>query len=303
MIIAVIFTLLLFSDAMPDIERGEPGPLGCRRVSHQLAYLLQEIKSFRNEQAELHRLGLFGTSGSGSSLSLEDDYFRTIDSKFDMITAYTRFKFPTYQRGDSGIANKVEGSKFYYGTSKTRFIFNELRHGALSSSFPIRTICEIGFNAGHSATLFLDSLPEATLIEFDLGDFGWAQQNSDMLKFVYGPRFVYIKGDSAKTIAEFAKNGTKCDVTFIDGVKGESGRRNDVLNIAKISHRGTYVFGDEANTVECMSGEVDRSHPKCLEGPHGDTSFAWNSLVREGYLEYVACSPQAGSLADIVCLW
>ncbi|KAG2427380.1 hypothetical protein HYH02_014600 [Chlamydomonas schloesseri] len=157
--------------------------------------------------------------------------------------------------------------------------------------------------AGHSATLFLDTVPTATLLEFDLGDMPWSQQNAQMLREAYGSRFMYIKGDSAQTIPAVAANSTtKCDVIFVDGAKGERMRRQDVLNFMQLAHKEAYVFGDEANTVECMSGAVGREDLKCLEGPHGDTVYAWNSLVRDGTLKYIGCSRPV-HIPDIVCLW
>mmetsp|Transcript_16888 Transcript_16888/g.36563 ORF Transcript_16888/g.36563 Transcript_16888/m.36563 type:complete len:309 (-) Transcript_16888:900-1826(-) len=279
--------------ASADGNIDESGHAGCRRLVHQLTYLTQEVKAFRNEQAI--------RSGPASN-SAEDDLFLAIDSKFDMINEYTRIKHPDYPPGHWGIANKnLDDKLYYYGTTKTRYVFNELRQRILSPK--IRTVCEIGFNAGHSATLFLDSIPHATFYEFDLGDFPWALSNSKLIKGTYGARFNYIKGDSHVTIPEFAKNGTKCDVIFVDGAKGEGARRNDVLNVAKhLAHQDTFVFGDEANTFECMSGFVNRTHAKCLEGPYGDTPFAWNSLVREGYLDLLSCSSPSRT-ADLVCLW
>ena len=99
-----------------------------------------------------------------------------------------------------------------------------------------------------------------------------------------------------------ANSSSKCDVIFVDGAKGEKMRRQDVLNFMQLAHKETYVFGDEANTVECMSGQVGREHPKCLEGPNGDTAFAWNALVREGTLQLIDCSRPVRD-ADLVCLW
>ena len=67
----------------------------------------------------------------------DDDLFSAIDTKFDMINSFTKIKHPTYTRGMWGIANKEEGG-FFYGVSKTRFMFNHLRR--LAAARPINTM-------------------------------------------------------------------------------------------------------------------------------------------------------------------
>ena len=64
------------------------------------------------------------------------------------------------------------------------------------------------------------------------------------------------------------------------------------------------LFGDEANTPECMSGAVDETHPKCAMVWH--VEGAWNRLVRAGVIRWHACSKplrQQTEKRDILCLW
>lgn len=231
----------------------------------------------------------------GAGRAGDDALFAAIDSKFEFLNAFTALRHPTYAKGLWGIANKIKGDQHCYGTSKTRFIFDELRSRIASGAgLKIKTICELGFNAGHSALLFLDIVPEATLMEFDLGDTPWAAHNQALLKEAYGDRFQYILGDSTNTIPAYAAEiaaGTRprCDVLFVDGQKDEGPRRRDVENMVKISHADTLVFGDEGNTVECVGGQVEPTHALCSNGVNGlfdDTSRAWNKLVREGFLKF-----------------
>ena len=55
-----------------------------------------------------------------------------------------------------------------YQRVKTRFMF--LRVCELARQGRVRSMCELGFNAGLSALLLLEAAPEATLVSFDLGD-------------------------------------------------------------------------------------------------------------------------------------
>merc|ERR1719444_529082 len=46
----------------------------------------------------------------------------------------------------------------------------------------VKNICEIGFNAGHSAALFLNANPEANLYTFDIGQFAYTHGNLRLMK-------------------------------------------------------------------------------------------------------------------------
>jgi hypothetical protein len=111
-----------------------------------------------------HALG-FCPLCAQSGKSTDEDLFQAIDSKMEFINQYIAAKHPGYAKGHWGIASKNAGEA-YYGTNKTRFIYDSLR----SSVGNLSTVCELGFNAGHSATLLLDALPRAQVFEFDLGE-------------------------------------------------------------------------------------------------------------------------------------
>ena len=154
--------------------------------------------------------------------------------------------------------------------------------------------------------LFLDALPHATLYEWDLGDLEYSAKNAALFSRIYAGRFHYYRGDSAKTVRNFITNhpNHKCDVVFVDGCKGIHGRLYDVGLFAPLATPRTMLFGDEANTRECMSGEVDERHPLCAL--RHNTEWAWNRLVRSDALKWHNCSrPKHGqwSERDIVCLW
>lgn len=296
------------------------------------------------ESAQQHASSSLIASTESSSSSqhkrqLEDLLFSAITNKFALLNEYTQLSHRIYHEGMWGIASTEQGSQNYgyprhphrstsvcsdshshiFGSTrvlgcrsaKTRFIFDQLM-ARMAVLPPNLTICETGFNAGHSAMLFLDALPNSRLVEFDLGDFAWAVGNAAMLNRTYGPaRFEYVKGDSAVTIPRHlaARRGrgeseAYCDVLFVDGRKGVEGRRGDVMLMRSMAKPGALVFGDEANTVECMSGKVDKTHEKCKM--HWDTEWAWNELVRNSTLSWHACSEpsaQQGLREDIVCLW
>ena len=238
---------------------------------------------------------------------LAEALWSSIQSKMHMLDAYTRLRNPKYNDGHWGIAS--DRGRFKYGTAKTSFIFEQLMRAQGFGLLPDNPVtCEAGFNAGHSAILFLDAVPTGRHFEFSFGQASvnpYELQNAAMFTAVYKQRFTYIWGDTNQTLREFVKNeSNKCDVVFVDGAKGIEGRTNDLHLFREASKPGALVFGDEANTPECMSGQVDRSHPKCAMG-EWQTEWAYNDLVRSGFLKYEACSREKkiGAPRDLVCLW
>ena len=246
---------------------------------------------------------------SATSDGAAEALWEAVRSKLSMLDAFTRVRNPTYAHGHWGIASNR--GKYKYGTAKTQFIFDRLRAARAAGRLPPAPVtCEAGFNAGHSALLFLDALPRARHFEFSWGAAplqAFEPQNAAMLREVYGrERFTYIYGDTNVTLRAFAANrsSVRCDVVFVDGAKGIAHRTNDLALFRRISRPGTLVFGDEANTAECMSGQVDEAHPLCAMH-NFDTEWAYNRLVRAGFLKYEACSREKklSSPRDLVCLW
>jgi hypothetical protein len=99
-----------------------------------------------------------------------EDYYGAIERKFDMLDAWTRRSHEGYRDRTWGVASVQR-----YAMTKTRFIFATLT-AAFDPSAAV-TVCELGFNAGHSAMLFLETLPNARVVSFDLGDTRWALEN------------------------------------------------------------------------------------------------------------------------------
>ena len=233
--------------------------------------------------------------------------WEAIRHKHLMLDAYTRLRNPTFKDGKWGIASNF--GRFRYGSSKTFFIFEELVKARDAGRIPAEPVtCETGFNAGHSAILFLDVLPKGKHFEFSWGAAPYAPfepQNAKLFEEVYAGRFTYTFGDTNVTLREFAKARpeVKCDVIFVDGAKGVENRKNDIHLLRAMSKPGALLFGDEANTAECMSGQVDRSDPLCRM--KYETEVAYNELVRAGFLRYVGCSKEKkiGAPRDLVCAW
>ena len=87
----------------------------------------------------------------------------------------------------------------------------------------VRQVCEIGFNAGHSALYWLASSNNTRLVSFDLGSHDYAKVMAGYMKTAFPDRFHIVWGDSTKSVPEYVQNLTllgnplSCDVIVIDG--------------------------------------------------------------------------------------
>jgi len=246
--------------------------------------------------------------------SSEHNLWSAIQANFRTLNRVTATFVPSYTPGKWGIAATT--GRFAYGDKKTGFIVSHLLKARKEGRLPSNTItCEAGFNAGHSATIFLASFPQGMHYEFSFGlaDMGkkndYEAVNSALFRnrFFKG-RFEYYLGRTSSTLKAFAAEhpGVKCDVVFVDGAKGEAPRREDIFLFREISKPGAMLFGDEATTDICMSGNVNRTHKGCTAcGTICDgTHMAYNDLVRSGVLRHEACSAQSShNRNDLVCLW
>jgi len=91
-------------------------------------------------------------------------------------------------------------------------------------------IIEIGFNAGHSAEVFLKHT-FARVVSFDLGDHVYVNKAKEYIDQNYPERHTLILGDSAKTVPRFLRTlEDKPKLVFIDGNHSYEGALTDLRN-------------------------------------------------------------------------
>lgn len=191
-----------------------------------------------------------------------------------------------------------------YNGTKTSFMF---RHTCKRAS-TVRSICEVGFNAGHSAMLMLEAAPAARLVSFDVADSSkpWVARQASRLKQAYGDRFALIVGDSRKTLPAYrrAHEGAACDVAFIDGSKTFEGRLADLRAMHAMASRGATVFFDEVTTRGCVSGHtpLDVCARSTNAGYH-EAVRAYHNASSSGWLHVGECVFAAGKRStDGMCV-
>lgn len=123
------------------------------------------------------------------------------------------------------------------------------------SRVTVGRICEVGFNAGHSALASLTSAPQGTsIISFDLFSKSYTRPCADFLQDVFPGRLQLIAGPSNETILKFASTNLfapRCDVVFIDGGHEEHEASSDLLLMSLLSRpRETMVVMDDIGCEE-----------------------------------------------------
>ena len=138
-----------------------------------------------------------------------------------------------------------------------------------------KTIMEIGFNAGHSAELFLEN-SNAYVHSFDLGEHfhQYLKYGKQYINKNYPDRHTLILGDSTIRVPIFAQNNDiKFDLIFIDGGHSYEVAYADLMNCRKLANKNTIIIMDDIiKKTEFQAGYTI--------GP----SNAWNNLIQNDLL-------------------
>ena len=117
-------------------------------------------------------------------------------------------------------------------------------------SSPPKNILEIGFNAGHSAMVMLNSTPDScNFYTFTLDNHAYSQPCFDIIKSVYPKRNMQITfGDSQYIVPEFLETfNEELDLVFIDGAHSEHWPHTDAKNTHHHLKVGGIMIFDDIN--------------------------------------------------------
>merc|ERR1711988_404874 len=127
----------------------------------------------------------------------------------------------------------------------------KLLYALASDSGCVSNVCEVGFNGGHSAAMWLHANPSANVYSFDMFDYDWATlgvrwlQNDMATMFGYtkvGERLHAIHGNSTNSVPRFHMNQqVRCDLIFIDGGYDSNTVAEDLANFKFLANPKFHV--------------------------------------------------------------
>ena len=145
-----------------------------------------------------------------------------------------------------------------------------------------KSMMEIGFNAGHSADIFLSTSPTLQLLSFDLGLHDYSRAAKDYISATYPNRHAIIYGDSRRTIPDYIDNNQTnitppFDLIFIDGGQDYETAHTDLTNCRNLADENTVVIMDDTY----FSSDP---HPQYNTAP----GRAWTDYVKQGQAVEIA---------------
>ncbi|CAN0034459.1 unnamed protein product, partial [Heterosigma akashiwo] len=113
------------------------------------------------------------------------------------------------------------------------------------------TVCEIGFNAGHSAMAFLAASSRIRVVSFDLGTNRapkgsgqtYAARAQDFVSSVFPGRSILVVGNASYTVPTFAEfsHPFRCDFILVDGGHSYEQAVDDLQNMKLLAQSGRNV--------------------------------------------------------------
>lgn len=113
----------------------------------------------------------------------------------------------------------------------------------------VKTVGEIGFNAGHSSVTFLAGNPACQVVSFDIMVHPYAKIGKRFIDASYPSRHILVEGDSLKSVPAFfrAHPSVRFDLIFIDGGHDFSTAYGDLVNMRRLATSETLVVVDDIN--------------------------------------------------------
>ena len=162
----------------------------------------------------------------------------------------------------------------------------------MASRTNVKTVCETGFNAGHSSFNYLTANSRVTVHSFDIGWHPYTKAMSTYLQSKFQNRLFVHFGDSTETVPQFRKENPDvvCDLIFVDGGHNYLAAVSDLLNLAAMANvaDGNVIVFDDYPTKWSFDQEFDQ---------------AWADIICWGYVrEVFRCSsgPDRGFVAGVV---
>ena len=150
----------------------------------------------------------------------------------------------------------LEGNCVYENlTFQQSPLLNSKRRNLARAAEGAQRICEIGFNAGHSALEFMAS--GATCVFFDLGEHAYSEPCANYIQSLYPTRTLeFIWGDSRVMMPRWiaanpAAIGT-FDVVHVDGGHTSECATSDMFGAYLLTKPGGFLIVDDISSPDIM---------------------------------------------------
>lgn len=221
----------------------------------------------------------------------ENNYFAIIDNFIMSESSYPhdRTRASEHPQLLQGLTNAIADYNIVEGGS-FQIVHQVARLRELVYRTSPKSIMEIGFNAGHSALLFLAiTPPETKVVSFDLGEYAYVFAAKRYIDSVFPGRHTLVTGDSTTTVPKYEeqvahrmKNPLTApplsfDFIFIDGGHQEDIPMKDILNSQRLAAGPhTIVAIDDI----CRNQERQKHYTV-------EPSKAWNQMISAGVVEEI----------------
>jgi hypothetical protein len=166
--------------------------------------------------------------------------------------------------------DKLEGNCLYhhYSNFKIRrgidcenLRYNLFKLGELSN-----TILEIGFNAGHSASIMINGDKSIKFTTIDIGRHPYTKKCVEYMQQKY--QIEYLEGNSRNILPNY-NPGRTFDLIHIDGCHGVVTAIKDILNCKKLANMDTLVLIDDIDNINIknlVNKKIEEKYLKEIDG-------------------------------------
>jgi hypothetical protein len=106
---------------------------------------------------------------------------------------------------------------------------------------------EVGFNAGFSSLLMLESNPNLKIVSIDACYHRYVKPCYDYIKKIYGERILLLQGDSREILPMYLSSDPNFDGYHIDGSHSESIAETDLVNVIHYGKKGSVICMDDTD--------------------------------------------------------
>jgi hypothetical protein len=157
-----------------------------------------------------------------------------------------------------GTNEGLEGNCFYHGNTLNEdwfFLYKRMNYSYVIQEYKLKNILEIGFNAGHSAAVFLAAMDKDAMYTcFDLGQHAYTKPCFDYIQSKYPQVQRCIEGDSKETIKNTFNENVDLyesfDCVHIDGGHDDETVQSDIQYSHYFLKKGGILILDDTQMVQ-----------------------------------------------------